>query len=355
MLNLKTLKKRAENEIKTAKDLKELNEIFKKYLGKKGKITLILRSLEKLPKAKRVKIGRETNELKNFLRIKFDEKVREIKEKIRKSSEEAEWIDVTAPGKKPITGHLHPLTLTKRKIEEIFQLMGFSVVEGPEIENEWYNFDALNIPKDHPARDMWDTFWLKKIQQITNSKFQISDSGTQKLLLRTHTSPVQIRYMEKNQPPLRIIAPGRIFRHEATDASHEINFYQMEGLMIGKDVSAANFKAVIEEFFRQFFSKETSIRMRPSFFPFTEPSFEVDMACLNCGGKGCPVCSQSGWLEMMGAGMVHPNVIKAGGFNPKLWQGFAFGIGMDRLAMMKYKINDIRLFYSGDLRFLQQF
>jgi len=341
-IDLKTLKIKAQNEIEKAKDLKELNEIFKKYLGKQGKLTQILRSLEKLPKAKRANIGKEANKFKNFLRIKFDEKTQEIKEKIRKITEEAEWIDITAPGKKPLIGHLHPLTLVKRKAEEIFQSMGFSVVEGPEIETEWYNFDALNIPKDHPARDAWDTFWLK-------------DSGGQKLLLRTHTSPVQIRYMEKNNPPLRIIVPGEVFRHEATDASHEFDFYHIEGLMVDKAVSAANFKAIIQEFFQQFFEKSVKIRLIPSFFPFVEPGFQVDMTCLNCGGKGCQSCSQTGWLEMMGAGMVHPAVLKNSGLNPKFWQGFAFGMGLERLAMMKYKVNDIRLFRSGNLRFLQQF
>ena len=246
--------------------------------------------------------------------------------------------DVTVPGKKISQGHLHPLTLVKKEIEDIFQAIGFAVVEGPEIETEHYNFDALNIPKDHPARDMWDTFYLKSGQ-----------------LLRTHTSPVQIRYMEKHHPPFRIIAPGRIFRHEATDASHEINFYQVEGLMIGKNITAVNFKAIIQEFVFRFFNKKAAIRLRPSFFPFTEPSFEVDVACLVCKGKGCRVCSKTGWLELIGAGMVHPNVLKAGGINPNDWQGFAFGMGMDRLAMMKYKIDDIRLLYSGDLRFLKQF
>jgi len=337
-IDLKSLKNRAENEIKKAEDLKELNEIFKKYLGKKGELTQVLKSLEKLPKAKRVKIGKEANEIKNFLRIKFDQKAQEIKEKIKKEAEEKEWIDITAPGKKPILGHLHPLTQVKRKTEEIFQAMGFSVVEGPEIETEWYNFDALNIPPEHPARDLWDTFYLKD-----------------KLVLRTHTTPVDVRYMEKNNPPLRIITIGRVFRHEATDASHEVNFYQLDGLMVGKDVNVANFKAVIQEFFRRFFEKPVKIRLIPSFFPFVEPGFQVDMTCLNCEGKGCSVCSQTGWLEMMGAGMVHPNVFKNSGLNPKFWQGWAFGMGFDRLAMMKYKINDIRLFYSGDLRFLNQF
>ena len=340
-VDLKSLRKQAQKDIGLAKDLKELNEIFKKYLGKKDSLSQVLSSLEKLPKAKRVKIGQEANQLKNFLKIKFDQKAQFLKEKVRKEVEEKEWIDITAPGKRPTLGHLHPLTQVKRKAEEIFQAMGFSIVEGPEVETEWYNFDALNIPKDHPARDLWDTFWLK------DNKI--------KLLLRTHTSPVQVRYMEKNNPPLRIIVPGRVFRHEATDASHEINFYHIEGLMVGKDISAANFKAIIEEFFKRFFEKPVLIRLRPGYFPFVEPGFEVDMTCLACGGKGCSACSKTGWMEMIGAGMVHPAVLKASGLNPKNWQGFAFGMGMDRLAMMKYKIDDIRLFYSGDLRFLEQF
>jgi phenylalanyl-tRNA synthetase alpha chain len=338
-INLKTLKNRAQKEIKTARDLKSLNEVFNKYLGKKGELTRILRSLEKLPKAKRRKTGSKVNKLKDFLKIKFDQRAEEIKEKVRKEAEAKEWLDITLPGKKPPLGHLHPLTQVKRKVEEIFENMGFSVVEGPEIETEWYNFDALNIPAEHPARDFWDTLWLNNL----------------KLLLRTHTSPVQVRYLEKNQPPLRIVVPGRVFRHEATDASHEINFYQLEGLMIDKNVSAANFKAIIEEFFKRFFAKPVGIRMRPSYFPFVEPGFEVDITCLICGGRGCSACAQSGWIEMMGAGMVHPAVFKNSGLVPKNWQGFAFGMGFDRLAMMKYKINDIRLFYSGDLRFLNQF
>jgi len=322
-MTLNNLKIEAEKAIDKASDLKALNDVFKQYLGKKGELTQILRSLEKLPKAKRVKVGKQANELKKF----FEEKIKEKKSSFAEAPEDKEeWIDVTAPGRRPVLGHLHPLTLVKRKAEEIFENMGFSVVEGPEMETEWYNFDALNIPKDHPARDLWDTLYLK--------------NG---LLLRAHTSPVQIRYVEKNNPPLRIIVPGRVFRYEATDASHEVNFYQIEGLMVGRDISAANFKAIIQEFFRRFFGKPVDIRVRPSYFPFVEPGFEVDM-------KG-----EKGWLEMMGAGMVHPNVLKNAGLIPKNWQGFAFGMGMDRLAMMKYKINDIRLFYSGDLRFLKQF
>lgn len=334
-IDLKIIKKQAQKEINQAGNLELLNVTFKKYLGKNGGLTFILKSLSKLPKAKRVKLGKEANELKSVLQKEFEEKKSAF---VKTAADKEDWLDISAPGKKPLAGHLHPLTLVRRKTEEIFQLMGFSVVEGFEMENEWYNFDALNIPKDHPARDLWDTFYLK--------------NG---LLLRTHTSPMQVRFMEKNQPPLKIIVPGRVFRHEATDASHEINFYQLEGLMVDKTVSVANFKAIIEEFFKRFFGDEASIRLIPSYFPFVEPGFQVDMTCVNCQGKGCSACGKTGWLEMMGAGMVHPNVLKAAGLILGDWQGFAFGMGLDRLAMMKYKISDMRLFYSGDLRFLNQF
>jgi phenylalanyl-tRNA synthetase alpha chain len=337
-ISLNSVKKQAQKDIEKSRDLRELNEVFKRYLGKQGQITSVLRSLEKLPKAKRAKMGQAVNELKNFLKIALDKKSLEIKQKIQKEAEEKEWIDVTIPGKKPAFGHLHPLTLTRRKVEEIFQAMGFTVAEGPEMETAWYNFDALNIPKDHPARDMWDTFWLR--------------NG---LLLRTHTSPVQARYMEKNNPPLRIIVPGNVFRHEATDSSHEFQLFQVEGLMVDKNISVANLKAVIGEFFRRFFEKDIKFRLKPDYFPFTEPSFDISISCLVCGGKGCPACKRTGWMEVAGAGMVHPNVFKNSGLIPKDWQGWAFGFGLERLTMLKYKIDDIRLFRSGDLKFLKQF
>ena len=340
-MSLKSIKIEAEKAIEGAGDLKVLDAIFRKYLGRKGELALVFHSFAKLPGDQRTKQGKEANQVKRLLEEKIQEKA-SLLAAATEAKEEKEWIDVTIPGKKPRVGHLHPLTQVKRSIEEIFQTMGFSVVEGPEIETEYYNFDALNIPADHPARDLWDTFWLK------------SPAG-KKLLLRTHMSPVQIRYIEKHNPPFRIIMPGRVFRHEATDASHDVQFYQVEGLMIGKDVAVSHFRAIIQEFFSRFFGKKVSIRLRPSFFPFTEPSFEVDMSCLICGGKGCSACAKTGWMEIMGAGMVHPYVLKAGGLNPKFWQGFAFGIGIDRLAMMKYRIHDIRLFYQGDMRFLQQF
>jgi phenylalanyl-tRNA synthetase alpha chain len=236
-------------------------------------------------------------------------------------------IDVTAPGKRPERGHLHPLTLVQNKAIDIFSSMGFEVAEGPEAETEYYNFDALNISKNHPARDMWDTFWLK------NGK-----------LLRTHTSPVQIRYMEANQPPFRLIAPGKVFRYEATDATHEAQFYQLEGLMIGKNITLANLKAVMEVFFQKFFGeKNIKVRLRPSYFPFVEPGVEVD------------IWFKGKWMEIAGAGMVHPKVLENVKIDPREWQGFAFGMGIDRLAMIKYKIDDVRLSYSGDLRFINQF
>ncbi len=349
--DIKLLKKEAETRIAESKNLQELNEVLKEYFGKEGKLTLILRSLEKMSKIRRIKMGKATGEFRVFFNDIFEKR----KSSFAKATEDKEkWLDVTAPGKKPALGHLHPLTKTLREVEGIFESMGFSVVLGPDIETEWYAFDALNIPKDHPARDSWDTFWLKG---LINSK----------LLLRPHTSPVQVRYMEKNNPPLRMIVPGDVFRHEATDASHEFQLYQIEGLMVDKEISAANFKAVIQEFFKRFFKKparnashsdaggELKIRLRPDFFPFTEPSFDVSITCLVCSGKGCPVCKQTGWVEMAGAGMVHPNVFKNSGLNPKDWQGWAFGFGLERLTMMKYKIDDIRLFRSGDLRFLNQF
>jgi phenylalanyl-tRNA synthetase alpha chain len=346
-MEIEEIEKKAKEEIERAKTLKELDEVYKKYLGPKGEISLIFEGLKNLSQKKRIEIGEKTNKLKAVLEDLFLKKKEEIEEKIEREIEEKEWIDITVPGKKVLLGHLHPLTQVLRKVEDIFQNLGFEIVEGPEIENEWYNFDALNIPKDHPARDFWNTLYLKS--QIPNSKSQI--------LLRTHTSPVQVRYMEKNNPPLRIIVPGRVFRHEATDASHEINFYQLEGLMVDEKgkISIANFRAIIEKFYEMFFEKKIEVRLRPSYFPFTEPSFEVDIDCLVCGGKGCSACSKTGWMEMMGAGMVHPEVFKNSGLNPKFYQGFAFGMGIERLAMMKYKIDDIRLFYSGDLRFLNQF
>lgn len=327
-MDIAKLKKIALEEIKKAKEANALEAIKVKYLGRKeGELNKILRSLKDLSLAKKKKIGSAANILRKEIEIALDKKIKEFIAERKTSS-----VDITMPGKRISVGHLHPLTLIENKIKEIFLGLNFSSVEGPEAETEYYNFDALNIPANHPARDMWDTFWIKA--NANNAK---------RLLMRTHTSPMQIRYMETHKPPFQIIVPGRVFRFEATDASHEINFHQVEGLMIGKDVTLANFKYVIEQFFRQLFGPHIAIRMRPSYFPFVEPGLEID---IKLGDT---------WLEVMGAGMVHPNVLKAVSYDPREVQGFAFGLGLERLAMIKYKIDDIRLFYSGDLRFINQF
>ncbi len=345
--SIDNIEKRAKEELNLVDTIDRLVAFEKKYLDKKGEISLLFRSLGELSEKEKIQTAKKANKIKEWLKIEIEKRKTEIKEKEGSEKEKKEWIDITLPGVKTETGHLHPLTQNLEKCAEIFKGMGFSIVTGPELENEWYNFDALNFPPNHPAREMQDTLFIKQEDRENLS-------NKEKLLMRTHTSPMQIRYMEKNKPPFKIVVPGRVFRNEATDASHEINFYQIEGLMIGKDVSVANFKAVIEEFYEAYYGKKMKIRLRPSFFPFTEPSFEVDMSCAICEGKGCSLCSQTGWLEMLGAGMVHPNVLKNSGIDPKKWQGFAFGMG-DRMVMMKHKINDIRLFYGNDLRFLKQF
>jgi len=334
-MDIKELRDLALKEVLGAKNLEELEKLEIKYLGRKGSLTEVLKQLKELSEEMRGQIGAAANQLKHELASTLERRKKEIKAVFE---EKKEWVDISAPGHKLAKGHLNPLTLILRKVEEIFQSLGFSVVQGPELETDFYNFEALNVPKDHPARDMQDTFYIDEEH-----------------VLRTQTSPMQVRYMEKHQPPLRVIVPGRVFRRDATDASHDCQFYQIEGLMVDKEISVGNFKAVILEFFKRLYGQEVKIRLRPSFFPFTEPSFEVDMACSVCGGKGCKVCAHSGWLEMAGAGMVHPFVFKSAGYTPGDWQGFAFGIGLDRITMMKYKINDIRLLNFGDLRFLKQF
>lgn len=340
MQDFQNIKKDIKNALKNTSILDEIEDIRREYLGRKGKLTVQLRELKDRSEQERKKYGKKLNELKEELLIMFDEKMREIKNSEFADKIESEWLDVTRSNYKKPQGGIHPITKTISEVEDIFSSMGFESIEGPQIETEHYNFEALNIQANHPSRDLWDTLWLK---------------GKDEFLLRTHTSPVQVRYMEKNNPPFRIIVPGRVFRYEATDASHEVQFYQLEGLMVGQYISVANFSAVINEFLKKFFEQEVQVRLRPSYFPFVEPGFEVDMSCLACSGKGCSVCSQIGWLELIGAGMVHPNVFKAAGYNPKNLTGFAFGVGIDRLAMMKYKIDDIRLFYENDLRFLKQF
>jgi len=324
--------------IDKSRDLDALEVLRIEYLGRKGKFTDLLRSIQNLPLAKRPAIGKLGNEIKSEITAAFEKKEKDLKNESWSQLLARERLDVTIPGLRPKIGHLHPLTQMQQRIEKIFTSMGFSIVEGPEVETEYYNFDALNIPFYHPARALMDTFWL-----------------TNKLLLRTHTSPVQVRVMEKMRPPFRIIAPGRCFRYEATDASHEFTFYQVEGLMIGEKISLSNLKAILDKVVKEIFGKKTLTRLRPGYFPFVEPGLELDMSCVICRGSGCSVCKQSGWVEIIPCGMVHPNVVKNVGLDPKVWRGFAFGMGLDRIAMMKYRIDDIRLFHSGNLQFLQQF
>lgn len=330
---LKTIKTAFQQDIATAADLDQWEAMRVKYLGRKSQLSEVMSMMKTLSAEQKRDIGKQANEVRLYLETVLED----TRNALEAKGAHANQIDVTRPGVKTTAGHLHPLTRVEDEIKRIFLSMNFSVVEGPEVETEHYNFDALNIPANHPAREMWDTFWVKSHGKGGDAK---------RNLLRTHTSPMQIRYMEKQTPPFQIIVPGRVFRYEATDASHEINFYQMEGLMVGPDVSLANFKYVIEEFFKKFFNDpDMQFRFRPSYFPFVEPGVEVDIK-----RKG-----DSKWLEVMGAGMVHRNVLKAVGYNPNEVQGFAFGMGTDRLAMLKYKIPDIRFFYNGDLRFVRQF
>jgi len=348
--NLKKLEKEVRIDIAKVSSIDDLADKKVKILGRKGRLTIVLKGLKDMSEKDRRTFGKQANLLKNALEDLFDTRLTELRAVQREGALKKEAVDVTQPGRRMPKGHLHILTHAMREMNEIFRGIGFSVVNGPEIETEWFNFDALNIPPNHPARDMWDTFWLRQNQR--------PDTRGRKLLLRTHTSPVQIRYMQKNQPPFRIVVPGKVFRYEATDASHDIEFHQLEGLLVDKGISVAHLKHVIAHFFQTFFAyraKKIEISLRPSFFPFTEPSFEVWMSCVHCLKKGCAVCRQSGWLEVAGAGMVHPNVFKNAGFNPANLQGFAFGFGVERLVMMKYKIPDIRLFHSSDPRFLKQF
>ncbi len=328
-MNLGEIGASAREAISSATTREALETIRLNYLGRKGELTEILRSLKDMSVEQRKTLGSEANALRMELENLLAGKAANFGEVGERVS------DITAPGKKVSRGRLHPLSRVMADAAKIFEGMNFSVVTGPEAETEYYNFDALNIPANHPAREMWDTFWLKQ---------PAGKGDKQKMLLRTHTSPMQMRFMEKAKPPFQIVVPGRVFRYEATDMSHEVNFYQLEGLMVGKDITLGNFKFIIEEFLKKFFAgQKIEFRFRPSYFPFVEPGVEVD---IKLKGK---------WLEIMGAGMVHPRVFEYAHYNPKDWQGFAFGVGVDRLAMIKYGVPDIRLFYSGDLRFLKQF
>ncbi|PIR92897.1 phenylalanine--tRNA ligase subunit alpha [Candidatus Falkowbacteria bacterium CG10_big_fil_rev_8_21_14_0_10_43_10] len=338
---LQNLKQEILERLEKAADILQLQELEEKYLGRKGELTLLLKEVGNLPAAER----KETGKLANEIRTEIKQKLIEIKKKLDKNIHNDEFFDATLPGTKIASGHLHPLTQVQRDLEKIFSSMGFMILDGPELESDYYNFEALNIPKSHPARDMQDTFYI-------NHK---NKQGEYDMVMRTHTSNVQVRAMEKYGAPLRGVALGKIYRNEATDQRHEHTFYQIEGLMVDKDISIAHLMAVLREMFKRLFDQSANIRLRPGFFSFVEPGVEVEMSCLLCKGKGCPVCKRTGWVEMLGAGLVHPNVLRAGGIDSKIYSGFAFGTGIERLAMMKYGIDDIRLFHSGDLYFLKQF
>jgi len=331
---LKDLQKRFLKEMEGVKDSKILADLKLKYLGRKGELTSILKDVKDLAVSEKPKIGKLANEIKNELSDIFDKTDRLIKNRQTGGID----FDPSMPGIREEVGHLHPSTIVQYEIEDIFARMGFGIYDGPQVESEYYNFTALNTPADHPARDSQDTFWLE-----------------QGLLLRSQTSNLQVRMLEKYGAPFRGIFPGRVFRNEATDASHDHTFYQLEGLMVDKDINIGNLIAVMKTFLSTLFNTEVDVRLRPGFFPFVEPGFELDIKCLICDGKGCSVCKQSGWVELMPCGLVHPKVIRAGGLDPKEYSGFAFGLGFTRLVMMRYKIDDIRLLQSGDLRFLKQF
>ncbi|MDM5228921.1 phenylalanine--tRNA ligase subunit alpha [Cytobacillus sp. NJ13] len=337
---LKELQTEALEKISTAADLKELNDIRVSYLGKKGPITEVLKGMGKLSAEERPKMGALANEVRDSIAAGIEEKQKHLEEAAVLEKLSAEKIDVTLPGRPVKSGNHHPLTRIIEEIEDLFIGMGYTVAEGPEVEKDYYNFEALNLPKGHPARDMQDSFYI-----------------TEEILLRTHTSPVQARTMEKHEGkgPVKIICPGKVYRRDNDDATHSHQFMQIEGLVIDENIRMTDLKGTLEVFAKKMFGEDREIRLRPSFFPFTEPSVEMDISCKICGGKGCSVCKGTGWIEILGAGMVHPNVLEMAGFDSKKYTGFAFGMGPERIAMLKYGVDDIRHFYTNDVRFLKQF
>lgn len=328
----------AKQAIATAADEAQIEEIRVKYLGKKGELTAILKQMGSLSPEERPKMGALVNEAKQELETLIGEKKEELKAAAREAKLKEETIDITMPAKELKPGKLHPLNTVLDDMINIFQSMGFDVVDGPEVETDHYNFECLNVPADHPARDMQDTFYL-----------------AENILLRTQTSAAQIRTMETRKPPIRVICPGRVFRADEVDATHSPVFHQIEGLVVDKGITMCDLKGILEQFAHEIYGSETKVKFRPSFFPFTEPSVEVDVTCSECGGKGCRVCKGDGWIEILGAGMVHPNVLRSCGIDPEEYSGFAFGIGLDRLTTTRYKISDIRLLFENDKRFLDQF
>ncbi len=335
---LQAIVEEALEKIKASEELDKLNEIRVAFLGKKGELTEILKSMKDVAPEDRPVIGQLVNEARTALEEKLDEKKNYFARKLREEQIFKETIDVTLPAKKPMTGHRHPNSVALEEVERIFVGMGYEVVEGPEVEYDYYNFEALNIPANHPAKDEQDTFYV-----------------TGDILLRTQTSPVQVREMEKGKLPIRIIAPGRVFRSDEVDATHSPSFHQIEGLVIDKNITFADLKGTLAEFAKQLFGEETRVKFRPHHFPFTEPSAEVDVTCFKCGGKGCRFCKGTGWIEILGCGMVHPKVLKMSGIDPEQYSGFAFGVGLERIALLKYEIDDMRLLYENDVRFLKQF
>ena len=335
---LEKIKLEALDRMEAADSLDTLNEIRVAYLGKKGELSSVLKSMKDVAPEDRPKVGQMVNEVRELLETKLEETKTALMKKARKEQMEKEVIDVTLPAKKIRMGHSHPNSIALSELERIFVGMGYEVVEGPEVEYDRYNFEKLNIPKGHPARDEQDTFY-------------INDT----ILLRSQTSPVQVRVMETRKPPIRIIAPGRVFRSDAVDATHSPSFHQIEGLVIDKNITFADLKGTLEEFAKELFGPETKVKFRPHHFPFTEPSAEVDVSCFKCGGKGCRFCKGSGWIEILGCGMVHPKVLEMCDIDPEEYSGFAFGIGLERIALLKYEIDDMRLLYENDIRYLKQF
>lgn len=336
---LMEIKQRAIEEIKEVIDMEELDKKRVEFLGKKGEITQVLRGMGKLSAEERPVIGKLANEVRSVIEAEIETLKRDLKNKAKEAKLESEKIDISMPGRKKYYGHRHPLMRTKEELEEIFMNMGFDVVEGPEIETVYNNFDALNAPEDHPSRDMSDTFYI-----------------TENILLRTQTSPVQVRVMKQKQPPIKIVSAGRTFRFDDVDDTHSPMFHQMECLVVDKGVTLANLKDTIDIFVKELFGSDFNTRFRPHDFPFTEPSAEVDVSCFKCKGKGCDNCNGTGWaMELLGCGMVHPNVLKKCGIDPEIYSGFAFGLGIDRVTMVKYGLNNIRLLFDNDMRFLDQF
>ncbi len=335
---LMEIRKKAEEELSKVQSMQELESLRVKYLGKKGQLTSVLRGMGALPAEERPVVGQLANEIREFIERTLEDSRQNLMRKERALKMEQEAIDVTVPGKRRFLGKKHPLSIVMDEIKEVFLGMGYEIAEGPEVELDYYNFEALNIPRNHPSRDVQDTFYIDE-----------------NVLLRTQTSPVQIRVMEKKKPPIKIICPGRVYRSDAVDATHSPIFHQVEGLVVDKGVTMGDLKGTLQVFARSLFGEKTEIRLRPHHFPFTEPSAEVDVSCWTCGGKGCRVCKGEGWIEILGAGMVHPKVLEVCGIDPDVYSGFAFGLGVERTAMGKFNIDDLRLFYENDVRFLRQF